>query len=826
MDQRMGIYHAISTLIAMLFIILTGYLFLLSAFSTTAIDALEHSYLVRDHALLQMFLAAAIVVLCTLLYARFERFQAFVHRINEDQAFSEKWRRRLLFLLADFCIVMLLTLQKVPRGDQRFICDMANSMMNGDYYGFDRGQYLDMYPNQIGMVLLLYCLAHIFGSYNYLLFQFLNVAALVLLYHDMAEFSDETGHSRFTGLCIIGLGCVFLPAMLYTTFVYGTLLGLTLSIRALRHLRSFLRMFPGSKRELVKSIGTLLVAGLDAFAAVAVKTNYQIFVIALLIYTWLIVFQTYTSLRQNPRRRFCRMWQPVRQHRCCCLKVTYQCHFQTCNRWKAEGKEEIELYKCSKDLQSQLYDRASKMRLIARAFIVTIMLASVLLFTQRVLNNAAHSITGRDISEGLSPWSWVVMGLEENSERYDGWYNGYGPDTYLAANSSGERQKPVARRAVQQRIQYFKNHPLDAVRFLVGKNASQWNNPDFQSFWIVNHARHTVQYSRIIHAMFSPDGIVRIDVWLNFLQFLILMGALLGAFPRKNGKNWWLNAENLFLELCMIGGFLFYSVWEAKAQYTLVHFMCLLPLAVYGYEETVSAVHRAIAALEQRFESDIDMSPSDRSIGADAPSVAFGKTAFADFASVRYKNASGLFCRGSKSLWQICCRGSVSRIWIVMLTLICVIGAERKNELIASTIVRQEDTKSYEQYLRDHRYVRLEQGSLEDRNETFTLHYSHYDDHCYLITDDGRALTAGDAALEEDESLQQLQVELSGCVYSSAQSWYIRDSQESGKYYLIHTWNEKEWALTRDDSGEIVLDPFAGTLEQRWKICKQESSAG
>lgn len=219
MDQRMGIYHAISTLIAMLFIILTGYLFLLSAFSTTAIDALEHSYLVRDHALLQMFLAAAIVVLCTLLYARFERFQAFVHRINEDQAFSEKWRRRLLFLLADFCIVMLLTLQKVPRGDQRFICDMANSMMNGDYYGFDRGQYLDMYPNQIGMVLLLYCLAHIFGSYNYLLFQFLNVAALVLLYHDMAEFSDETGHSRFTGLCIIGLGCVFLPAMLYTTFV-------------------------------------------------------------------------------------------------------------------------------------------------------------------------------------------------------------------------------------------------------------------------------------------------------------------------------------------------------------------------------------------------------------------------------------------------------------------------------------------------------------------------------------------------------------------------------------------------------------------------------
>ena len=40
---------------------------------------------------------------------------------------------------------------------------------------------------------------------------------------------------------------------------------------------------------------------------------------------------TYDPLRQNPRRRFCRMRQPVHQHRCCRLKVTYQCHFQTYN---------------------------------------------------------------------------------------------------------------------------------------------------------------------------------------------------------------------------------------------------------------------------------------------------------------------------------------------------------------------------------------------------------------------------------------------------------------------------------------------------------------
>ncbi len=40
----------------------------------------------------------------------------------------------------------------------------------------------------------------------------------------------------------------------------------------------------------------------------------------------------------------------------------------------------------------------------------------------------------------------------------------------------------------------------------------------------------------------------------------------------------------------------------------------------------------------RKFESDIDMSLSNSSIGADAPAATFGKTTFADFASVRYKH--------------------------------------------------------------------------------------------------------------------------------------------------------------------------------------------
>ena len=43
----------------------------------------------------------------------------------------------------------------------------------------------------------------------------------------------------------------------------------------------------------------------------------------------------FSPLRQNPRMRFCRMRQPVRQHRCCCLKAAYRRRFQACSPCRA-----------------------------------------------------------------------------------------------------------------------------------------------------------------------------------------------------------------------------------------------------------------------------------------------------------------------------------------------------------------------------------------------------------------------------------------------------------------------------------------------------------
>ena len=85
-----------------------------------------------------------------------------------------------------------------------------------------------MYQNQLGIVLILYFFSFIFGSYNYVVFQLANTVFLTIFYYTLVMISDETGHDRLTGLWILIGGIAFLPLLYYTTYVYGTIIGLTL----------------------------------------------------------------------------------------------------------------------------------------------------------------------------------------------------------------------------------------------------------------------------------------------------------------------------------------------------------------------------------------------------------------------------------------------------------------------------------------------------------------------------------------------------------------------------------------------------------------------
>lgn len=68
------------------------------------------------------------------------------------------------------------------------------------------------------------------------------------------------------------------------------------------------------------------------------------------------------------------------------------------------------------------------------------------------------------------------------------------------------------------------------------------------------------------------------------------------------------------------------------------------------------------------------------------------------------------------------------RMWGTLLLVSVLVFFGRKSEAISSIFLRGEDTISYQQYLQDHSYVRLENADLEGLEE-MSLAFSDYDNH-------------------------------------------------------------------------------------------------
>lgn len=68
------------------------------------------------------------------------------------------------------------------------------------------------------------------------------------------------------------------------------------------------------------------------------------------------------------------------------------------------------------------------------------------------------------------------------------------------------------------------------------------------------------------------------------------------------------------------------------------------------------------------------------------------------------------------------------RMWGTLLLVSVLVFFGRKSKAISSIFLRGEDTISYQQYLQDHSYVRLENADLEGLEE-MSLAFSDYDNH-------------------------------------------------------------------------------------------------
>lgn len=206
--------------------------------------------------------------------------------------------------------------------------------------------------------------------------------------------------------------------------------------------------------------------------------------------------------------------------------------------------------------------------------------------------------TEHDFGKGIPMSAWASMGLHYASGDRPGWFNGnittgvfdqYGQDYDKAHEHSMYH--------IRKRIDYFSDHPRDAIDFFGTKILSQWNEPTFQSIW--NNQVRGNYGARIGIAKTVCDEMPDVFIALCDIGHAVnLLGMAVGLVALLKRRR----AEDILLPLIFFGGFLYHTVFEAKSQYVLVYLLWMLPVAAYGWSLIALPIGRWTSAYVEKWK--------------------------------------------------------------------------------------------------------------------------------------------------------------------------------------------------------------------------------
>ena len=250
-----GLYH---DLVRVFFSVCTLWLFVSCLVCTNFLDLEE-----RSHLPLQMVLLLILGALCVLL-PRPKR--------NRDRLYGVlRWV--LVGVGGALGLFWVSTTRFMPYSDASLTLHVTQNLILQDYSDVAPGGYLAAYPHQSGLVLFHWVLIWLFGERSSLAFQYLNVAAYAGILILLGTFAREIGLGKLGQLLTTLLGLLTLPLVLYTTFVYGTLLGLLCAMLGLLCAIRFSKHW----------VSGIFCLGFLA-ASIVFKSNYQIFAMGCLLY--------------------------------------------------------------------------------------------------------------------------------------------------------------------------------------------------------------------------------------------------------------------------------------------------------------------------------------------------------------------------------------------------------------------------------------------------------------------------------------------------------------------------------------------------------------
>lgn len=257
------------------------YLTLLSAFSTSAGE--ERNFAAageRDIAYYNFYLSDSVLLHIAVLFIFIFAVTAVVRKFNsrKNHVLSKmEWVNCFIFFIVGMLWIFLTRMH--PISDQQKVLSIAEQMSLGDFSQFRVNEgYLWRYPDQMGIVFFYYLHVTLFGKYAYLSIQVSNLLAAttaLLVVKRLSDLIFSAESDKKIGIEVQLAYMLFVPYLLYITFIYGTILGFSFSLLAMYYEVKFLQQ---------GKIKYVFLSALFISFAVAFKTNSLIMMVAMLLF--------------------------------------------------------------------------------------------------------------------------------------------------------------------------------------------------------------------------------------------------------------------------------------------------------------------------------------------------------------------------------------------------------------------------------------------------------------------------------------------------------------------------------------------------------------
>lgn len=252
-------------IIMVIFAVCIFFLTAVSIFGNCFVNNEEYTFFVSDYAYKHVAIFFIITIIMMI-------WKTIPKKVIDRKFFMLIWYG-FLILYTVAMIIVTFYVSLPPRADQRYIVDAANKMLVGDFSPFENGGYLNVYPNQVGIVYLLYWLFKIFPI-GYKIIWILNAISLSVIFGGMDKIAklifEEKKHNYLVGIATV----LFIPLTCYVTFVYGNLIGQALSTLGIYFYLRF-------RKE--PRISSMLFMIVTLALSVLVKENFVIPVIGVVI---------------------------------------------------------------------------------------------------------------------------------------------------------------------------------------------------------------------------------------------------------------------------------------------------------------------------------------------------------------------------------------------------------------------------------------------------------------------------------------------------------------------------------------------------------------